>query len=117
MAHDATGCCGSPDPHGRGVLHGAPEGTAPKLAKRGILGVDPRRLELVTSAMRRQREEFATVRLRSKTPANKHIHPKLLSPVFAVVRLGWCHFCHLACKVKKMLVIGKPFSSEGYFEE
>jgi hypothetical protein len=53
-------------------------------------GVDSTRLELVTSAMRRQREEFATVRLRSKTPANKPILPKLLSLVFAVVRLGWC---------------------------
>jgi len=52
--------------------------------------VDPTRLELVTSAMRRQHEEFATVRLRSKTPANKHIHPKLVSFVFTIVRLGWC---------------------------
>src|SRR5918994_4261097 len=52
--------------------------------------VDPTRLELVTSAMRRQREESATVRLRSKTSANKHIIPKLLSPMFAVVRSGWC---------------------------
>jgi hypothetical protein len=31
------------------------------------------RLELVTSAMRRQHEEFAVVRWCSKTPADKHI--------------------------------------------
>jgi hypothetical protein len=59
-------------------------------AKAEFLKVDPIRLELVTSAMRRQHEEFATVRLRSEIPANKHIIPKLLSPVFAIVRLGWC---------------------------
>jgi hypothetical protein len=52
--------------------------------------VDPTRLELVTSAMRRQHEEFAVVRLCSEMPANKHIHSKLLSSMFAVVRLGWC---------------------------
>jgi hypothetical protein len=44
----------------------------------------------MTSAMRSQREEFAFVCARSKTAANKHILSKLLSPVFAVVRLGWC---------------------------
>ena len=59
-------------------------------AKTKVLGVDPTRLELVASAMRRQHEEFAVVRQCSKTPANKHIHFKLLSPVFAVVHLGWC---------------------------
>src|SRR5215204_4339773 len=32
MARDANGCCEGPDPHGRGVLHTAPEETAPKLA-------------------------------------------------------------------------------------
>ena len=59
-------------------------------AKRSFSQVDPTRLELVTSAMGRQREEFATVRLRSITPAHKQIYPKLRSPAFAVVRLGWC---------------------------
>jgi hypothetical protein len=59
-------------------------------AKLRDLGVDPTRLELVTSAMRTQREEFVSVRLRSKTAANKHILPKVLSSVFAVVHLGWC---------------------------
>ena len=44
-------------------------------AKQGILEVDPTRLELVTSAMRRQHEEFAVVRRCSEIPANKHIHP------------------------------------------
>ena len=43
----------------------------------------------MTSAMRRQREEFVSVRLRSKTSANKHILPKLMALVFAIVRLGW----------------------------
>ena len=52
--------------------------------------MDPTRLELVTSAMRRQHEEFAVVRWCSKTAPNKHIHLKLRSPGFAVVRLGWC---------------------------
>ena len=55
-----------------------------------VLRVDPTRLELVTSAMRRQHEEFAVVRRCSEMPANKHIYLKLLSPVFAVVHLGWC---------------------------
>src|SRR5918995_6378323 len=34
MARDGIGCCGGLDPHGRGVLHEAPEGTTPKLAER-----------------------------------------------------------------------------------
>ncbi len=34
MARNGIGCCGGLGPHGRGVLHGAPEGTAPKLAER-----------------------------------------------------------------------------------
>jgi hypothetical protein len=34
MARDGIGCCGGLDPHGRGALHEAPEGTAPKLAER-----------------------------------------------------------------------------------
>jgi hypothetical protein len=59
-------------------------------AKAKVLRVDPTRLELVTSAMRRQHEEFVSIRLRSKTAANKHILPKLMSPVCAIVRLGWC---------------------------
>jgi hypothetical protein len=59
-------------------------------AKAEFLKVDPTRLELVTSAMRRQREEFVTVRWCSKTPANKHILLGLMSPVFAIVHLGWC---------------------------
>ena len=38
--------------------------------------------------MRRQHENFAVVRQCAEIPANKHIHPKLMSLVFAVVRLG-----------------------------
>ena len=59
-------------------------------AKHETLGVDPTRLELVTSAMRRQHHSAVVVRWCSEIPANKHIYSKLLSPVFAVVRLGWC---------------------------
>jgi hypothetical protein len=31
MACDGIGCCGGPGPHGRGVLHDAPEGTASRV--------------------------------------------------------------------------------------
>src|SRR5215207_10452526 len=36
MARDATRCCEGLDLHGRGVLHRAPERTAPKLAERAL---------------------------------------------------------------------------------
>jgi hypothetical protein len=45
--------------------------------------------------MRRQHEEFVSVRLRSKTAANKHLLPEVLSAVFAVIHLGWCHWFQL----------------------
>jgi hypothetical protein len=44
-------------------------------AKAKVLGVHLTRLEPVTSAMRRQHEEFAVVHWCSETPANKHIYP------------------------------------------
>jgi hypothetical protein len=34
MARHGIGCCGGLGPHGRGNIHDAPEGTAPKLAER-----------------------------------------------------------------------------------
>src|SRR5215211_4138503 len=72
-----------------GLLHfGGP--AAVLLMSAGLFGVDPTRLELVTSAMRGRRDEFASVRQCSKDGL---LERNSLSPPFspfASVRPGNC---------------------------
>jgi hypothetical protein len=78
--------------------------------------VDPTRLELVTSAMRRRSEDFATVRYRSKNRLNKP-NPRIVSsPMFAVVRVG-CRqtvvsCVHEYCALKRSLIQGFAILSD-----
>jgi hypothetical protein len=65
-------------------------------AKRPFLGVDPTRLELVTSAMRRRSEGFAVVHNRSKNRLNKPNPEISPSWLFASVRAG-CRQTVVSC--------------------
>jgi hypothetical protein len=62
----------------------------------GVFGVDPTRLELVTSAMRGRSEGFAAVHYRSKNRLNKS-NPRIVPPrMFAIVRAG-CRQIVVSC--------------------
>src|SRR5918997_1722613 len=70
-------------------------------AKQQTFGVEPRGFEPLTSAVQRRIYNVVVVHCCSKTSANKHILLWVLSPVFAVVRPGWCqigvNWCRYIC--------------------
>jgi hypothetical protein len=65
-------------------------------AKSPFYGVDPTRLELVTSAMRRRRDNIAVVRHRSEKRLNKPDSRFVLPQVLAIVRVG-CRQTVVSC--------------------
>ena len=72
---------------------------------RPLFGVDPTRLELVTSAMRGRSEGFAAVHHRPKTRLNKP-NPRIVPPrMFTIVRIS-CRQIVVSC-------ISKSWGSKG----
>ena len=66
--------------------------------------MEPRGFEPLTSAVQRRRHSIAAVRWCSKIPAYEHIHPKVLSPVFAIVRPGWCQLVWTSLYFNMLLI-------------